>query len=59
MHVVRAFGGLGKTRHPLVLAQGVENAETTREQLVGIRLMTHIEQKLVMGAIEQTAGMPA
>ena len=54
MHIIRAFGGLGKTRHSLILAQGVENAETTRKQLMRIRLMAYIEQKLVMGTIEQT-----
>ena len=54
MHVVFAFARLREARHAAELAQGIELAQAARNELVGIRLMAHIEKQLVMGAIEHT-----
>ena len=52
VNVVFAFACLRKARHAAELAQGVEFAQAARYELVGIRLVPHIEKQLVMRAIE-------
>ena len=53
MGVVRTFVGVGKTGEAVELAQGLELVAATGEKLVGISLMAHIENDLVIGAVEQ------
>ena len=52
VHVVFAFARLWEARHAPELAQSVELAQAARNELMSIRLVTHIEKQLVMRAIE-------
>ncbi len=52
VHVVFAFARLQEARYAAELAQSVELAQAARNELVGIRLVAHIEKQLVMGQSE-------
>ena len=48
-HVVGAFFPFGETADPSFCAQGVEPVPSARDQLVGVRLVPHVPDDLVLG----------
>ena len=53
MHVVGAFARTGKARDAVVGAQRVEAVAPPRHELVRIRLMSHVEDELVLGSVDE------
>ena len=52
MHVAGALAGLREARDTAVLAQRAEPLEPSRDQLVGVGLVAHVEHEFVMGAVD-------
>ena len=53
MHVMRAFVGTREARDAASLTQLIEDIATTRDQLMGIRLVPHIEHELVARRVDE------
>ena len=50
--VVIAFGPLGETAQPVLLAQGPNAGAATGKDLMGVTLVTHVPDELVIGGVE-------
>ncbi len=50
--VVGTFAHLGEAAQPVQLAEGIETVPTTGQQFVGVGLMAHVPNQLVLGRIQ-------